>query len=154
AAVLFGLGLGIIRAQLFAPVLQLPLDKPPEVLASEAQQMLRDVGLSKPPADTAGGFISDDEYFRHVEKTDHSPDRWKNLSTVQPPPIQFWYRQSPRPMAPERPGWAISMNDPSETISGSAIVLCSTSGALVGLRVIPPEKDEKAGPWREPDWSS
>ncbi|HEX8290419.1 MAG TPA: serine/threonine-protein kinase, partial [Pyrinomonadaceae bacterium] len=81
--------------------LQVPLNKPPEVLAERARAVVRAAGHGEAPADTAYGFEYDLEYYRHVVEHDKTMKRWDGLKTGQPAAMHFWYRQSPQPLEPQ-----------------------------------------------------
>jgi serine/threonine-protein kinase len=45
---------------------RVPLEKPPEALAERARDILRSVGYSEPPVDTAMGFYQGDAFLRYI----------------------------------------------------------------------------------------
>ncbi len=75
---------------------RVPLEKPPEVLAERARNILQSVGYSEPPVDTAMGFYEGNAFLRYIAEHDKSKTRWDNLETGA---FVFWYRGSPRPLA-------------------------------------------------------
>ena len=75
---------------------RVPLEKPPEALAERARDILRSVGYSEPPVDTAMGFYEGKDFLRYIAEHDKSKTRWDNLETGA---FVFWYRGSPRPLA-------------------------------------------------------
>jgi serine/threonine-protein kinase len=133
-----------------------PLEKPPEVLAERARAAVRAAGHDAPAADTAYGFEEDVEYYRHVAANDQRMSRWDGLKAGQPALIQFWYRQSPRPLAPQA-GLRVTAEDPARQLySGMADVRLDTEGRLIELQVVPPEVDAQgaAAPATDaPDWA-
>ena len=74
---------------------RVPLEKPPEELAVHARDILRSVGYSEQPADTAMGFYEGTDFLRYIAEHDKSKTRWDNLETGA---FVFWYRGSPRPL--------------------------------------------------------
>ena len=121
-----------------------PLDKPPAVLAERARAVARTAGLTEPPADAAYGFELDEDYYRHVAARDRSVTRWERLRSGQPALIQFWHRQSPHPLEP-RAGSEVTPTDPERRLyTGMADVWLDTEGRLIELSVTPPEVDEPA----------
>ena len=73
---------------------RVPLEKPPEELAERARDILRSVGYSEPPVDTAMGFYEGTDFLRYIAEHDKSKTRWDNLETGA---FVFWYRGSPGP---------------------------------------------------------
>jgi serine/threonine-protein kinase len=134
----------------------LPMDKPPEALAVQARDLIMEAGHDLPRVDSAYGFMVDTSYLEYVEERDTSPDRWAGLADVQPSPLWFWYRQSPRYMAPENlfdGALRVRRNDPPSDVSGMAGVDLDSDGRLLGLAIVPPQRDDTVGPWPEPDWT-
>ncbi len=134
---------------------RVPLDKPPEVLAEQARGILRSVGYSEPPVDTANGFYQGDDYLRYVREHDKSRTRWDNLETGA---IVFWYRSSPSPLGarfffgPSALG-DVWTDDPPLDLSGMTLVRLTPRGRLTQLTVVPVQVEkltETAGP---PDWA-
>jgi serine/threonine-protein kinase len=114
------------------------LPEPAPVLRLRAQQILEQLGHDEPAADSTWGLSSDGAYYRWVESTDHSPDRWSALETVIPRPYYLWYRQSPE-WLPVR-GFQLSTwwKYPPSTEPGTADLRLDAEGRLVELRIIPP----------------
>jgi serine/threonine-protein kinase len=133
----------------------IPMDKPPEVLAERARAVIGTAGQAGAPADSAYGFGFDIEYYRHVIEHDQSMTRWERLKTGQPAAHQFWYRQSPQPLEPLM-GSEVTTYDPDPQLyTGMAGVWLDTAGRLIELRVVPPELEEPASSAAspEPDWA-
>ncbi len=128
------------RANLFHRV---PLDKAPAVLVERSKQILQRLGFSEPPSDNAFGFAMDTEYLRYVQEHDKSKTRWENLERGA---IKFWYRQSPRVLAPLT-HWntRVTAGDPPSTVSGMARIWLDPRGHLNGLMVTPPQVEGPSG---------
>jgi len=122
---------------------RIPLEKPPAVLMERAREILRLTGYSTPMEDWGRGFFISKEYLDWVRDHDQRPDRWKALETGQPFALGFWYRQAPGYMQLQNPmeGYGVSIQDPPPTRAGMASVFLDASGRLVGLRVVPPQRD-------------
>ena len=58
----------------------------------------RRVAASEPAIDDAWGLSVDWGYLGEVREKDPSPSRWDALAKGNPPVLQFWYRESPRPL--------------------------------------------------------
>ena len=67
----------------------------------KARDILQDVGYGYRPKDSAYGFRYDaNPYFRFIGQHDPPPQRWSRRAAREPPPIHFWYCQSPRYLDP------------------------------------------------------
>ncbi len=133
---------------------QVPLRKPPVALASDAQEILRDLGWTAEPVDSAYGFRYLNDYVRWVTENDDSVDRWRALPGVRPAPIDFWYREGPRAIVPVMQGWGVDLNDPPQTHSGEASVVLDPQARLVEFLVLPPQVESEAPTVTDPDWSA
>ena len=130
---------------------RVPMDKPPDLLAEKAREILRKAGYPESPADSDFGFRTDIDYSKYVREHDQSASRWDKLPDSA---IYFWLRQSPLPLgrwlfAPlESPG------DPPGVISGESMVVLDARGRLIYLRVIPPEKIPSRAAIKSADFST
>jgi len=135
-----------------------PLDKPPEVLQARAQEIIRQLGYTDKPADTAYGFVTSSDYLQYIQDHDKSQTRWKQLETDRPAPLLFWYRESPRDMQAlnffsSQGAGVVTTGDPFASITGMTMVMLDPSGRLIHFKRIPPQKDPpttEASP--VPDW--
>jgi len=136
------------RATLFH---RIALEKPPAVLIERSKEILRKFGYTEPPSDSAFGFAADTEYLRYVQEHDKSKTRWDNLERGA---IEFWYRQSPRVLAPLT-HWntRVTAGDPPSTVSGMARIWLDPRGHLNGLVVTPPQVEGPSAPAAPPDWT-
>ncbi len=132
---------------------RVPLEKPPEVLAERARQIVSDLGYPARPVGTAWWFFYDDEYLQWVEEHDKSPNRWKDLPNGRPLALGFEYRQSPRYLFPWRSGGRVTRRDPPEDVSGMARVQLDTTGRLQAFDTVPDQIDPPETLDRAPDWS-
>src|SRR5438552_14134551 len=121
-----------------------PLEKPPEALAERAKEIIRRLGYTEKPLDTAWGFSGNGEYLRWVEEHDKSKTRLKDMEDGRPAAIYFWYRQSLGQLVPERfrgedPGViAVTESDPPPTTSGMVGVELDALGRLIRFEAVPP----------------
>jgi hypothetical protein len=136
---------------------RVPLDKPPEALAESARNILKSVGYSEPPVDTAMGFYEGTGFLRYIAEHDKSKTRWDHLETGA---FVFWYRGSPRPLAVRTtplfspapmPGF-IWTDDPPLDVSGMTLVSLNPLGRLTQFIVVPPLVETVAGAAPSPDW--
>jgi len=130
------------------------MDYPPEVLVEKSRDLVRALGYTAKPAGTAHGFSYDHDYVQYVERTDKSRGRWeRRLGDRQPPPVMFWYRESPRPLEPEPLGPSfVDPQDPPPIISGMVTVVLDPQGRLVEFDAVPPQVDTSTGEAPPPDW--
>jgi hypothetical protein len=159
-ALLAGVFLSVIAAILLSPQTMLyrrvPLEKPPEVLAERARDILRSVGYSEPPMDTAMGFYEGSDFLRYIKEHDKSKTRWDHLDTGA---FVFWYRGSSRPLvagnifsnAPI--SGAVWTDDPPLDVSGMTLVKLNPLGRLTQFLAIPPQVEKPSGAPSSPDWA-
>jgi hypothetical protein len=153
AFVLAGLVAVPFLARSFQLLPRLPTGKSPAVLEDRALEFLRGVGLKEAPADDAWGFALDYGFINHVRETDTSAGRWEALSKGTPPVLQFWYRQSPRPIVSWLPGGSVYWSKPGLDVTDMAGVTYDMSGRLLRFYAIPPQLEtDPAAPPAAPDW--
>jgi hypothetical protein len=154
AAFLLGLGLVVLLADRSQLILMVPLDKPPEVLTSRAQEILRASGYADKPADQLHCFLPNNDYLSHLEKLGTRADIPKAMRAGRPAGMLFWYRQSPAPLIRQGPAtigdW---FTDPPNTAPGMAQVVLDPQGRLQSLAAVPPDRtgpEERESPtdWR------
>jgi len=130
-----------------------PIDKSPAVLEDRARDFVRSLGYSDAPADTRVGFAVDAEYVQHLAEHDRSPHRWDALASGQPPALQFWYRQSPRPLVSSHFAGRVYWSNPPVVESGMAGVRFDMQGRLLAFYAVPPQVEAAKGPVPAPDWA-
>ncbi len=133
------------------------LDVPTDVLIHKAGEIVRGLGYSAPPADTAYDFTPDGSYLQYIQDHDKTITRWNSLSDDRPAAMSFWYRQSPREMRPQRffaSGGAgkVTTFDPPLAVTGMVYLVLDTRGRLIHFEAIPPQKDSPVGSSPAPDW--
>jgi hypothetical protein len=137
--------------------------KSPEVLASNAGEILARLGYPDRPVDRAFGFSEDNDLSNYIARNDKPPD-WKQALTQRPMLLNFWYRQSPSEMVAEgvwagglTPG-VVTFDDPAPTLSGMITVWLDAEGRLQWLQALPPQVDTSASAAQQPahaaDWSA
>ena len=168
AAVLVGLVLIVLLAGKERMTIYGPLDKSPEVLTERASNIIKRLGYTDPPLDSAYGFERDNDYVQYLEEHESASTRPDKLKIGQPAALYFWYRQSPHYLVPYTPvvmnptaPWELSLADPPLLISGMANVTLDPQGRLLSFQAVPPlidqkpdeKPDEKLGSSLAPDWS-
>jgi len=132
---------------------EVPLAKSPEALVEHARDVVRLAGYEDAPADSAHGFRTDQWYLESVQELP-AASRWDDLATVRPPPVRFWYRQSPRLLLPANPSAIVSLDDPPFVVSGMVTVDLDPAGRLLTLLAVPPQRLDPGETVAEPDWSA
>ena len=111
--------------------------KSPDILVDRAQTIVRELGFSPTPADSAFGFVYADEQY-NVVRGMRGNDRWLRARAQEP--WLFWYRQSARPIE-RRTVFSLfnlqSRNfDPPLFFADDVRVILNTDGALRRLDAI------------------
>jgi serine/threonine-protein kinase len=117
----------------------LPVEKPPAVLEDRAREFVRGVGVKGMPADDAWGLGLDWGFIGYLRDKDPSVGRWGALSRGTPPVLQFWYRQSPRPIVSWLPGGRVYWSKPGTDVTDMAGVTYDMGGRLLRFYAIPPQ---------------
>ncbi len=150
ASALFGFYLVGVLASVFlgsrlSVLGKIPMEKSPDVLEAQARDILEKIGHTGLRTDSVRGFTWDYDHFEDVKRNGSGADRWDVFAASRPSPISFWYKESPRPLLP----WS-SQNttawDPPLTITGMAYVSLDPRGRLLGLNVVPPQRDAAPRP--------
>ena len=81
-------------------------------------------------ADGEVGFSQDSDYLLWAQERDRSATRWASLATGDPPLVTFWYRQSPRPLAPSSLSGVVGWSDPPARVTDMAGVEYDLQGRL------------------------
>ena len=130
-----------------------PMEKSPEVLEDRAQDFLRRIGYADSPADSTHWFLMDSDYLRYGAQHIPSTRRFNELRNLEPAPMDFWYRSSPKPLVALDPSGTITGSDPPYDISGMTTLEMDAHGHLLQLLVVPPQVDNSQSSSAEPDWS-
>ncbi len=135
---------------------KIPLDAPPEALARDARGLLKNFGYAAKPADSAYGLFYNDRYFDYLRgHRDLAAARWANPAVGMPPLIQFWYRESPTFMTPQRGFSTLAAeNDPPFEMSGMIWMRTDPDGKLLLLEAITPQRQAPSAPSPPFDWSA
>ena len=129
---------------------QTTLDEPPEALRARARDVIKRLGYTDAPLDTADGIILKDDYLRYVAAHDQTPTRWTKLRTEGPGPYRFWYRQSPRYFQTFED---IAVDKPALDVSGMTSVYLDMAGRLHWFVGVPPQREPTPAAQATPDWS-
>ncbi len=116
-----------------------PLDKSPEILRERAREVVKKLGYTTTPVDSADGIYPDRNFLEYVMKNDSSRTRWNQLSTGQPAAFYFWYRQSRNYLITQ--SGMPTTSDPAETEPGMVSVILDPQGQLRRFAVVPPKQE-------------
>ena len=142
----------LLAALLLAPALVrrasvvglVPWSKPAAALASDAEELLRDLGYEEPPVDRAWRFDQDSEYLDHLARADASSDRWRALEHPGQLGLRFVYRRASRFLLPASwsgrvvnliPGGVSLWEEPAPE-AGDVLVVTDLRGRLRYLRAV------------------
>ncbi len=133
------------------------LDQPPEALTQKAREITARLGYTERPADSASGFDYDTDFRDYVEKDTQT--QWDEVIAGRPTLLEYWYRQSPKPLVasnyrdPLLTPDIVEQDDPPTTLSGMVNVKLDPKGRLIDFLAIPPQKQEPGPEPALPDWS-
>jgi len=145
----------LVAAPFFAPLHilnMLPADRPPAVLEDRARELIASVAPGAEAADAEVGLWEDDEYFESLRRSGETPRDWSGLESGRPPVVQFWYRQSPRPLVSQWSGGGIGWSMPPIEVSGMAGAAYDLQGRLIDFYSVPPQVEARTGPAGPPDY--
>jgi serine/threonine-protein kinase len=132
---------------------RIPIPKPPDALADRAQEALGKLGYSETPQATASGMTMSGDYLRYVDQTSTALDRWKNLGTLRPESLVFWYRTSPRLLVPWGRDANLQGTNPPLNVSGMTLAVLDASGRLSEFHAVP-EPIDSGTPHEATRWSA
>jgi serine/threonine-protein kinase len=151
---LVGLALVPSTGSSFRLLEMVPAGKPPAALEDRAREFIRRVAPDASFVDDAWGLGAEWAYTGYVAEKNPSLGRWGDLSGGNPPVLQFWYRQSPRPLVSIQPSGKVYWSKPGLDVTGMAGATYDTEGRLLRFYSIPPQREaEPAQPPPAPDWS-
>lgn len=127
-----------------------PLEKPPEVLAERARDIIANLGYQNSPVDQAHGFYIDSNFPRYLGAQDFKD--WELMRSGQPLTLYYWYKQAPRYLIADGSVIILPWNPPS-TIAGMTNVALDPRGRLVRFERVPPQIEESGAPSTNTDWS-
>ena len=157
AAIIVGFGLLALMGEKAGWKAQLVRQSSPETMKSKAQEMIRRLGYTERPVDTASGYQLNGSFIDWAVVNTAETDRWSEFTGSQPGPVWFWYRQSPRYLEADRIASfsKVTWTDPSSTsASGMVGVVMDPAGRLTWLIAVPPQIDPPGGePTPKADWA-
>lgn len=149
-SIVAGLLLIVFLAQRSTLTNLLPPGKSPEVLSEAARQIAARVGYADPPVDSAFWFGVEPGYRTYLAQIP-APERYHNIASEFPSPVQFWYRQSPRPMLTNFQ-FEVTATDPMPFYSNELRIGMDPAGRLNYFAAIGPQESEPSNAEALPDW--
>jgi hypothetical protein len=128
----------------------------PDALAHKARDIIKELGYTDRPADSASGLMFHRDYLRYVQENSQSVNRWSQITKGQPAAIRYWYRESPRYLEVSdflNGGW-VSKDDPPQNISGMVSIELDPLGRLTSFTAVPPQIDQSSDTPLSPDWAT
>ena len=130
-----------------------------EILAQHARDMVRELGYTNSPADSADGFDYNDQYLDYLHDNPKLRTSWDAALQGRPAALLYWFRESPSEMVATEvkdialvPGM-VDLSDPPPIKSGMVQVSLDPQGRLHHLEAIPPEKEKSSEPFTPLDWN-
>jgi serine/threonine-protein kinase len=155
ALTLAGLALVPLTGSSFRLLEKVPAGKPPAALEDRARDFVRRVAPEAPLVDDTWGLSAEWGYTGYVAEKDASLGRWDDLAGGSPPVLQFWYRQSPRPLVSMQPSGKVYWMKPGLDVSGMTGATYDMEGRLLRFYAVPPQLEpEPGGPPPAADWSA
>ena len=155
ALTLAGIALVPATGSTFRLLEMVPAGKPPAALEDRAHDFIRRMAPEASDVDDTWGLGAEWGYTGYVAEKDRSFGRWGDLAGGNPPVLQFWYRQSPRPLVSMQPSGKVYWMKPGLDVSGMAGATYDMEGRLLRFYSIPPQLEpEPAAPAAAPDWST
>ena len=156
-AIIVGLGLVALLGEKAGWKAQQLHQSSPETMKGKAQELIRRLGYTDPPVDTAFGYQSNWSFIDWAAVNTAETDRWSEFTGSQPAPVWYWYRQSPRYLESDSMAnfSTVTWTDPSSTsASGMVGVVMDPAGRLTWLIAMPPQIDPPGGePPPKADWT-
>lgn len=154
ALTLVGLAFVPVTGSSFRLLEKVPVGKPPAALEDRARDFIRRAAPEARAVDDAWGLGAEWGYTSYVAEKDASPGRFDDLAGGNPPVLEFWFRQSPRPLVSLLPNARVYWGKPALEVSGMSGVSYDMQGRLLGFYAVPPQLEaEPERPQTAPDWS-
>ena len=127
-----------------------PLEKPPEVLAERAREIIASLGYDNRLLDQASGFDFDESFPHYLQTTGYQ--QAKLARTGQPLTIYFWYRQAPRYLVPAE-SIMVTPVDPALDVTRMTNIALDPKGRLVRFDRMPPQVETPSSMRASTEWA-
>ena len=134
---------------------RLPFQNPPDVLTAKAREITQQLGYTDPPADWDIGFAQDDGLLDFLRQHFKTQAQWEDGVKRSPNFLNFWYRQSPRPLRAQSidSNGRVTPQDPPETVPGMAWLSVGLDGRLRHFEAVPPRTADSKVTAPPMDWA-
>jgi serine/threonine protein kinase len=112
-------------------------DKSPAILEDRASEMLRDLGYTDPPADSARGLNFRTLFISSINRDKTITDKEARLR-ARPGVYEFWYRRSPTPIRSTNDDNSVAYQSPFPSSAGEILIRTDSAGRLETLLALPP----------------
>ncbi len=129
-----------------------PFPRSAEALEDRARELVKALGYTAPPGDTAIWWGRQYDYLTYRARTVPAPKNRRELATAEPHPWWFYYRQSPRYLIPKNANGMVESDDPPFEVSGMTTVTLDARGNLMRFRAAPPQVEPAPNGTPAPDW--
>jgi len=130
-----------------------------EILAQKARDMVQELGYTNPPADSAEGFVFNDDYIDYLHDNPRVRTSWDAALKGRPAVLMYWLRESPAEMVATDvkdsslvPG-IVDRSDPPPIMSGMVRISLDPQGRLDYFEAIPPQNEKSSEPFTPLDWN-
>jgi predicted Ser/Thr protein kinase len=152
AAAMLGLVGFVLLAARTSASARMELPYSTEILAQRARDMVRQLGFTSPPVDSASGMDYRDDYLEYLDHAGGEHPNWEQVFHHRPALLTFWHRESPDYLVATEyhsnlltPG-LVSLDDPAPTLSGMSAITLDPEGRLVRFEAIPPQEEKESTP--------
>lgn len=128
-------GLFAFLGPLTTMLARVPLPKTASVLEDRSRDILSSLNISTNTPHAVAHFDYYEELIAEMQRRDHTEERWSPLGRARPSPIDFWYRQSSKPLITMGPSQRVTMQDPPFDQPGMVSVRLDAEGRLRELLV-------------------
>ncbi len=146
-AAMLGLIAFFVMAARTSAIARMDLPYSTEVLAQRARDVVRQLGYSSPPLDSASGLSYKDDYLEYLDHAGGEHPNWDVVLKNRPSLLTYWRRESPDHLVATEiksslltPG-IVDLDDPAPTLSGMTAVSLDPEGRLVRFTAIPPQRE-------------
>ena len=127
---------------------RISFENPPEILVAKAREIIKKAGYPEEFANSAYGFIQNDDLIKYIADSDKSEDKWEKLDSKA---ILFWYMQGPNRLQ-NTGSVSLGLQNPSLQSPGEIIVTLDTEGRFVSFRAFPLKGLPPTKTATVPDW--
>jgi serine/threonine-protein kinase len=152
AALVAMLALIVVLADRAFLVSRAALDKPPEVLAERAREVLRAARFDPAGKHQAWGFLYDEGALLRPVSKEEAARRWADLRAGRHSVIRFWFQATNEPVADHDPFRGRQADEAPPLRPGSMGVVLDTRGNLRQLTVMHAGNFSPGPAPREVDW--